>query len=72
MLFKENQYSYRNALQINEWRIEEDARVGDVGGGGRWSARWFLVHRSQSSAITLYARNDDSRQRWISAVAEAQ
>lgn len=70
-LFQENQYSFRNVIKLSEWRVEEDGRVGDVGGGGRWSARWFLVHRSQGGAFTLYARNDDARRRWIAAVTEA-
>ncbi|XP_077297551.1 vav guanine nucleotide exchange factor [Arctopsyche grandis] len=68
---KENQYSFRTVIKLSEWRVEEDGRVGDVGGGGRWSARWFLVHRSQGGAFTLYARNDDARRRWIAAVTEA-
>lgn len=57
-------------MRLSEWRVDEGSRVGDVG-GGRWSARWFLVKRSQDGALTLFARTDDARRRWIAAIGEA-
>lgn len=67
---KENQYSYRSVLRLCEWRVEVDTgRRADS--GGRWSAKWLLVRKPRDTALTLYARSDEARRRWIAAVSEA-
>lgn len=67
---KENQYSYKVAMRLAEYRVEEGARR-TLRTDGRWASHFYLVRRTKDATFTLYARTDECKRKWVNAIRDA-
>uniref|UniRef100_T1IVA4 Protein vav n=1 Tax=Strigamia maritima TaxID=126957 RepID=T1IVA4_STRMM len=64
------QYSYKEALGLAEYVIE-DIPLTKSHSRDKWNFTWFLVHREQKQAYTMYAKTEDIKTKWIEAIFKA-
>ncbi|KAK7867226.1 hypothetical protein R5R35_008400 [Gryllus longicercus] len=67
----ESMYSYRESLNLAEYKVEDPYTRGVLRSNARWSYQWFLITKSQRTAYTMYARTEDLKRKWIKAIQEA-
>ncbi|XP_076675030.1 vav guanine nucleotide exchange factor [Andrena cerasifolii] len=65
------QYSYRETLRLDDYRLEDHTGRRTLGRDGRWSYQWLLVHKQEYTAYTLFARTEEQKQMWIKALQDA-
>lgn len=68
---KGNQFSYREILKLNEYRIEDHTNRKILSKEGRWSYQWLLVRKTAQTAYTLSARTEDIKMKMIKALRDA-
>ncbi|KAF4524791.1 hypothetical protein B566_EDAN010165 [Ephemera danica] len=64
------QYLFRDSLHLGEYKIEDLVGRKTLQ-GSRWGFQWFLIHKSEKTAFTMYARTEDLKRKWIKALQEA-
>jgi len=64
-------YSYRESLNLAEYKVEDPCSRGVLRSNARWSYQWLLITKSQRTAYTMYARTEDLKRKWIKAIQEA-
>lgn len=68
---KEGQYSYRDAHNLAEYRVEQCHSRRTLGRDARFKFQLLLARKTQSTAFTLYMKNEADRMKWIKALNEA-
>jgi guanine nucleotide exchange factor VAV len=68
---QQDQYRFRDSIHLNEYKVEEGSSRKVLQGGARWSFQWFLTHKKEQNAFTLYARTMDDRNKWMKALRDA-
>ncbi|KAG4079230.1 hypothetical protein HA402_006953 [Bradysia odoriphaga] len=71
---KDGQYVFRDAHNLNDYRVESSnrpTRTTLVGRDARFKFQLILVRKSQSTAFTLYVKSDAERIKWTKALQEA-
>nr|XP_042895082.1 protein vav [Parasteatoda tepidariorum] len=65
------QYSFKEALVLLDYKVEDVMNTPRVGSRDKWSYYWLLAHRQNSTALTMYAKTDEMKQKWIEAIEKA-
>ncbi|XP_059480997.1 protein vav isoform X2 [Neocloeon triangulifer] len=68
---KSDQYKFRDCIHIGDYKMEDGSGRRTLQGNARWSFQWFLIHKREQTAYTLYARNMDDRCKWMKAIRDA-
>ncbi|XP_076314023.1 protein vav-like isoform X2 [Tachypleus tridentatus] len=69
-LFGGEQYSYKEALVLRDYKVE-DVTMTRSGSKDKWSYYWYLVHRQNKTAYTMYSKTEEMKRKWISAIEKA-
>ncbi|KAG1675829.1 Protein vav [Nymphon striatum] len=64
------QYSYKEALILRDYKVE-DVYSAKMSNRDKWSHYWYLVHRQNKTAYTMYAKTEDMKHKWIEAIERA-
>lgn len=67
----EGQYSFREAHNLADYRIELGHSRKTLGRDARFKYQLLLVRKSNSTAFTLYMKTEAERNKWIKALTEA-
>ncbi|GFY35885.1 guanine nucleotide exchange factor VAV3 [Trichonephila clavipes] len=65
------QYSFKEALVLLDYKVEDVANSARVGSRDKWSYFWLLAHRQNKTALTMYAKTEEMKQKWIDAIEKA-
>ncbi|GFR22757.1 guanine nucleotide exchange factor VAV3 [Trichonephila clavata] len=65
------QYSFKEALVLLDYKVEDVASSVRVGSRDKWSYFWLLAHRQNKTALTMYAKTEEMKQKWIDAIEKA-
>ncbi|XP_022235087.1 guanine nucleotide exchange factor VAV2-like [Limulus polyphemus] len=69
-LLQGEQYSYKEALVLRDYKVE-DVTMTRCGSKDKWSYYWYLVHRQNKTAYTMYSKTEEMKRKWISAIEKA-
>ncbi len=72
-------YSYKDSLKLGEYRVQDVPLPAGVrtmsrmmpGRESRWAHSFMLVHHQSINAYTMYARTEEDKNKWVSAIREA-
>ncbi|XP_066994159.1 protein vav isoform X2 [Anabrus simplex] len=64
-------YSYRESLNLSEYRVEDPITRPVMRRDSRWSYQWYLIRKTERTAYTMYARTEDLKRKWIKAIQDA-
>lgn len=64
------QYSYKEALVLNDYKIEDVTNTKSTS-KDKWTHYWYLVHRQNKTAYTMYAKIEEMKHKWIEAIQKA-
>lgn len=67
----DGQYSFRDAHNLAEYRIEMGHSRKTLGRDSRFKYQLLLARKSNSTAFTLYMKTEGERNKWIKALNEA-
>ncbi|XP_055933228.1 protein vav-like isoform X2 [Argiope bruennichi] len=65
------QYSFKEALVLLDYKVEDVPNTARVGSRDKWSYFWLLAHRQNKTALTMYAKTEDMKLKWIEAIEKA-
>ncbi|XP_071447669.1 protein vav isoform X2 [Hetaerina americana] len=68
---KGDQFKFRECLRLWEYKVADEIGRRTLRGDARWSYQWYLYHKTEKTAYTLYARTEDLKRRWIKAITDA-
>jgi hypothetical protein len=67
-------YTYKDSLKLAEYKVQ-DPTGGQSGAGTvaprRWTHSFMLVHAQELNALTLFARTEEDKRKWVAAIREA-
>ncbi|GFS34412.1 guanine nucleotide exchange factor VAV3, partial [Nephila pilipes] len=66
-----DQYSFKEALVLHDYKVEDVSNSARVGSRDKWSYFWLLAHRQNKTALTMYAKTEEMKQKWIDAIEKA-
>lgn len=69
-LFGGEQYSFKEALVLHDYKVE-DLNNSRTGNRDKWSYYWLLAHRQNKTAITMYAKTEEIKRKWIESIERA-
>ncbi|XP_076353877.1 protein vav-like isoform X4 [Tachypleus tridentatus] len=64
------QYSYKEALILSDYKVE-DVSITRSGNKDKWSNYWYLVHRQNKTAYTMYSKTQEMKKKWTHAIEKA-
>ncbi|XP_055374757.1 protein vav isoform X2 [Condylostylus longicornis] len=67
----ETQYTYRDALNLSDYRVEFAHTRKTLGRDTRFKCQLLLAHKSKRTAYTLYLKSETERNKWCKALNEA-
>ncbi|XP_035216160.1 protein vav-like isoform X3 [Stegodyphus dumicola] len=65
------QYSYKEALVLLDYKVEDVANTPKAGNRDKWSFYWLLAHKQNKTALTMYAKTEEMKRKWIEAIEKA-
>lgn len=65
------QYSFREAHNLAEYRVEQCNSRRTLGRDARFKFQLLLARKTQSTAFTLYMKTEAERNKWMKALQEA-
>lgn len=65
------QYSFREAHSLAEYRVEQCHSRRTLGRDARFKFQLLLARKTQSTAFTLYMKTEAERNKWLKALQEA-
>ncbi|CAH1785618.1 unnamed protein product [Owenia fusiformis] len=66
------QYSYKNALILSQYRVEENSVITHKAKDPKWSYQFMLVEKQNKSVFNFFAKTEDQKRKWIDAIQMAQ
>ncbi|KAG8191668.1 hypothetical protein JTE90_016456 [Oedothorax gibbosus] len=63
------QFSFKEALVLLDYKVEDVSN--GVKGKDKWSHHWLLAHRQNTTALTMYAKTEEMKLKWIEAIEKA-
>ncbi|GAB6033077.1 hypothetical protein CHUAL_012691 [Chamberlinius hualienensis] len=64
-------YSYKEFLNLADFKIEEPGQNLKLTGKDKWTHLWYLAHRHNKTAYTMWAKTDDTKNKWIESFRTA-
>ncbi|XP_046398049.1 protein vav isoform X2 [Ischnura elegans] len=68
---KGDQFKFRECLRLWEYKVADEIGRRTLDPNIRWSYQWYLYHKTEKTAYTLYARTEDLKRKWIKAITDA-
>lgn len=68
------QYSYKEALVLLDYKVEDAPSIHNTlrtANRDKWSFCWLLAHRQNKTALTMYAKTEEVKRKWIDAINRA-
>lgn len=65
------QYSFREAHNLAEYRVEQCNSRRTLGRDARFKFQLLLARKTQATAFTLYMKTEAERNKWMKALQEA-
>ncbi|GIY52427.1 guanine nucleotide exchange factor VAV3 [Caerostris extrusa] len=66
------QYSFKEALILLDYKVEDvSTTTSKASSRDKWSYYWILAHRQNKTALTMYAKTEEMKQKWIEAIDRA-
>ncbi|XP_054717331.1 protein vav-like [Uloborus diversus] len=65
------QYSFKEALVMLDYKVEDMVNTIRVGNRDKWSYYWLLAHRQNKTALTMYAKTEELKKKWVEAIEKA-
>ncbi|XP_001946064.2 protein vav isoform X1 [Acyrthosiphon pisum] len=69
--FQSDQYSFKQSLLISQYRLEDYTSRKFLYRENRWSYQFHMVHKSESTVYTFYARSEEQKMKWMKAIQDA-
>lgn len=66
-----DQYSHKGCLHLADFKVDDSSNRKSLQRDVRWTHQWFLVRKTECTAYTLYARNEEHKKKWIKALQDA-